>query len=507
MSIFDNILSAAAESPEPVPTATFDGERLAPSADFVLPVAPATKTLYAYQLAAVESILTQRRVLLGLQPGLGKTAIIQAVCASVVADGGKAVVVVPPSLKISPWANEFAVDYPHLNVEVISGTTPAAFDADADVVIVPDSVLVKRLADVEAFAPSALFVDEAHRFKSRDAKRSKALYAYTQTLPADTIVCLATGTLVSNRAGDVWQPLAISSRANAKAVSRGASWSSFLNEWCETETVHVGGGRFVVNAVGCKDPEGLRAALVSTCFVSVPREAVLDLPPRTTAVRSLVVNGSGATYRRAEKEFLSWVKETRGDAALQRARKAEAITKLQALWEQDGLAKVPAVVDYVSDLVEQGEPVVLFAHHKSVVAAIYETLLNAGIRTGSIIGGQSAESKAATVDQFQAGQIDVLIGNIEAAGTGLTLTRSAHVAFAQLPFSSGSYGQACDRVYRIGQTRHVTTHVLNLNEGVSERLWAVLGEKAKVADAINTGTPSTIDFASVEEQVLSSFGW
>lgn len=506
MSIFDSILSAAADAPAPVALAKFDGERLAPSEGFVLPVAPATKTLYAYQQAAVESILAQRRVLLGLQPGLGKTAIMQAVAAAAAAEGKRSVIVVPPSLKISPWANEFAADYPSLKVEVVSGTTPAPFDSSADVVIVPDSVLVKRLADIEAFAPSALFVDEAHRFKSRDAKRSKALHAYAKNLSADAIVCMATGTLVSNRATDVWQPLAISSTENAKAVSRGASWSSFMSEWCITEMVWTGRASVPV-AVGCKDPEGLRAKLVSTCMISVPREAVLDLPERTTAVRSLIINGDGAAYRRMEKDFLSWVRETKGDAAMRRAAKAEAVVKLMHLWRADGIAKAKATTEYVTDLTTQGEQVVVMAHHTDVVSALYERLLAEGLRVGTIIGGMTSEAKATVVDQFQAGNLDVLLGNIEAAGTGLTLTASCHIVFAQLPWASGTYGQACDRIYRIGQKRHTTTHILNMQEGVSEHLWGVLAAKAEVADAINTGTPSTIDFASVEEAVLSSYGW
>jgi hypothetical protein len=55
--------------------------------------------------------------------------------------------------------------------------------------------------------------------------------------------------------------------------------------------------------------------------------------------------------------------------------------------------------------------------------------------------------------------------------------------------------------------RHVTTHVLNMDNGVSEHLWTVLLDKVGVADAVNTGTPSTIDTDSIEEAVLSSYGW
>ena len=512
MNIFDNILTAASEGAaqgaveHARATTTFDGTRITPSEGFALTVEPATKSLYQYQLAAVETIIEHRRVLLGLQPGLGKTAIIQAVVAHEAALGKRSLVIVPPSLRISPWANEFAADYPHLNVALVSGTKRAEFPVDADVVILPDSVFAQRVDDVIAWAPQNVFADEGHRYKNVKAKRTIALRTLADALPVDACIVPATGTVVANRVTDVYAPLRITGRENARAVSGGDSYTRFLDAWCDTEVVWTGRGHVRV-ATGCKDPEGLRDALVKTCYVSVPREDVLDLPERTTAVRSLVLNGDATEYRRIERDFIAWVRDQKGDAAAHRASKAEAITRLLALWEADGKSKVKATTEYVSSLVEQGEQVVLFAHHKSVVAALYEALLAEGISCTSVIGGQSSESKADAVDAFQNGRVQVLIGNITAAGTGLTLHAARHVVFCQLPWSPGDYGQAQDRIFRIGQKRHCTTHVLNASEQVSEHLWAVLGSKVAVADAVNTGTNTTIDASSIEEAVLQSYGW
>lgn len=515
-TIFDSIRAAAESGAAKgyvegvVAHSTFDGTSVVPTEGFVLPVSPVTKTLYAYQQAAVENILGKRRVLLGLQPGLGKTAIMQAVIASEAALGRRSLVVVPPSLRVSPWANEFAADYPQLSVAVVTGTKAEQFP-DVDVVVIGDSVLAQREADVAEWQPHGIYADEAHRFKSRDAKRAKALARLANALPADGIVVCATGTLVANRAVDVYQPLVITGRENAKAVSGGDSWSRFLDAWCETEMVWTGRAQVRV-AKGCHDPEGLRAALVKTCMISVPRETVLDLPDRTTAVRSLVINGDRREYNRMERDFLSWVRETRGDAAMHRAAKAEAITQLMHLWRADSIAKAKASVEYVQALVEQDEQVVVFAHHHDALTALYTGLTNEGVRVGTIVGGMSSEAKADVVDAFARGDIDVVLGQTTAAGTGLTLLgrpnkQCAHVVFVTLPWSPGDFGQACDRIYRIGQERHVTTHVLNMQEGVSERLWEILKDKARVADAVNTGTPSTIDAESVQEAVLSSYGW
>lgn len=514
-SIFDQILKAAesgaaAGAAEHAAPADFDGTRTEPSAGFVLPVAPATKTLYPYQQAAVETILAHRRVLLGLQPGLGKTAIMQAVSAALAAEGRRTLVIVPPSLRVSPWAQEYAADYPHLRVALVTGRKAEAFP-DADVVILPDSVLQYRAADAAAWAPSVVMADEAHRFKSRKANRSKALLALCDDLPADAVVVPATGTIVANHGIDAYMPLRVSGRRNATAVSGGHSYSAFLSQWCETEKVWTG-RTYVTVPVGLTNAEALRERLVSTCYVSVPRSDVLDLPERTTIVRSLTLNGEAREYRRMEREFLSWVRETKGDAAMKRAEKAEAVVRMMALWKADAEARVASSAEYISALCEQGEPVVAFAHHTEVIGRLTAALQTEGLRVGTVVGGMTGERKADVVSAFQGGDLDVLIGEHSAAGVGLTLHRSAHVVMQTLCWAPGPYGQQQDRIYRIGQQRAVFTHVLTGESMMSEHLWGVLQAKVAVADAINVGQADTIDpdalvDGSVIDGVLESLGW
>lgn len=533
LSVFSTILAAAADeapvvTPEaPAPAFVFDGTRQAPSDDFVLPVAPATKTLYGYQAAAVETILGKRRAVLGYEPGLGKTAIMQAVAAAAVADGGRALCIVPPSLTYSPWVQDFAADYPHLRVAVVKGRKAEAFP-DADVVVISDSVIAKRvlapcagegkcdeptcdhLSDVARWAPAAVFVDEAHRCKNRGSERTKGVIALADALPADAIVVLATGTLVANHATDAWAPIRATGTANATAVSGGHTWRAFIGSWCDVKNVKTRRGTYVPVPVGLTDAEALRERLVTTCMISVPRSEVVDLPERTTVTRSLDLGSAAAQYRRIEREFLAWVRETKGDAAFIRAARGEAIVRLMTLWQQDGLAKVGETVAYVDSLIEEseaGEQVVVFAHHSAVTAALYEGFLAKGYRVAAIVGGMSARAKAEVVADFQDGQYDVLIGQHQAAGVGLTLTASRHVVWAQLPWAPGTFVQGSDRVFRIGQQRSVVTHVLNGAGLVSERLWDVLTAKGQVADTINVGGVANFDEPDVIAAVLASYGY
>jgi len=522
-NIFDTILQAASAPPAaPTPGlalaapagSPFDGTRTQPSAGFVLPVAPATKNLFGYQAAAVESILAHSRVILGFQPGMGKTAIMSSAIAALAAQGKRTIMVVPPANRISPWAEDFSADFPGLRVHHVTGQKAASIPQNVDVVIVGDSLLAHRLDDLQAFGADAIMMDEAHRMKTRTSKRSIAALAMTENWTVETVV-MATGTLATNNAADVYMPLRISGVDNARAVSQGDSYTRFMDAWCQTEMRWT--GRTNVRVVtGCKDVVGLRNALVTTCMLSVPRDEVLDLPERTFPVRSLVLNGDRKVYDKMEKDFIQWVYDTKGKDAAKRAAKAEAITRITALWKQDGLSKVKATVEYVMAMVDQGEQVIVFAQHTDVITALYTAF--AASKTGtqdarrpvitrSFTGANSAQSKADVVTAFQAGNIDVLIGQVQAAGVSITLHASSNVVFAQLPWTPATFGQAADRIYRIGQRNACQVHVLNGMGMVSEHLWNVLLNKAHVVDAINTGKPCTIVEDDIYEAVLSSYGW
>lgn len=492
-----------------LPSPTFDGTRQKPSEGFSVPVLPETKTPMQHQAAAIETTLQHRRVLVGMPAGTGKSLVGQAVAAAEVASrGARVLCLVPPSLLISPWKNEFELDFPELDVEMVTTGKTGSIRRDADVVIMSDAVLAKRLDDAIDWKPDVVIGDEAHRYKNQESKRTKAVIGLCDTLDDDAVVAMMTGTLADNSVGDVYTPLRATGADNATAVSYGPTWTDFLDVHCETQ--YAWKKRIVV---GCQDTEWLRKRLVTTCMISVDRDEVLDLPDRTPIHTTLNLSGKAFdTYRYAQKHFLTWVEENFGDKAMERASKAEALTKLARLWELDGLAKVPATCEYVRNLTDQGEPVVVMAWHSSVVAGIAEALTSSGLKVRVIKGGVSSRDKAEIVALFQMGAIDVVVGQIISAGTGLTLTKSCHIVFAQLPWSPGSFSQACDRIYRIGQKRKSFYHLLCGADAdgkpmVSQRMFAVLQAKAVDNDVINYGKSTvTIDAGSMMNQVLDTYG-
>ena len=115
-----------------------------------------------------------------------------------------------------------------------------------------------------------------------------------------------------------------------------------------------------------------------------------------------------------------------------------------------GLAKLSAVVPWVREFLEGGNKLILFAYHSDVVKALAEQL--AEFNPAVIWGGVPPAKRQAQVDKFQDNETcRLFIGNIHAAGVGLTLTRAADVAFAEADWVPAMIEQCEDRACRIGQ--------------------------------------------------------
>ncbi len=153
-----------------------------------------------------------------------------------------------------------------------------------------------------------------------------------------------------------------------------------------------------------------------------------------------------------------------------------------------GMNKVPAVIDYLRTCTGK---TLVFAYHHDVIMALVSALADRDVAW--FTGRSSLKDRDRAANRFQHDpDCQFFIGNIEAAGQGITLTAARHVVFAEPDWRGTYLEQAEDRAHRIGQSHPVlVTYLLLRPSAWSTDSWMVTKttEKQLVIDTV-LGTPA-----------------
>lgn len=108
-----------------------------------------------------------------------------------------------------------------------------------------------------------------------------------------------------------------------------------------------------------------------------------------------------------------------------------------------------------------------------------------GMRSVAIYGEIKKEDRGGIVQQFQTDpQTMVFIGQIDTAGTGITLTAADTVVYYSVNFNYATYSQSLSRIHRIGQ-RHPCTYIhLVVEHSVDSQLLTSLSKKEDLAKTV-----------------------
>ena len=132
-------------------------------------------------------------------------------------------------------------------------------------------------------------------------------------------------------------------------------------------------------------------------------------------------------------------------------------TQFAKVREATGLAKVPHIIDYVKLKSDDGAiPVVVYGYHKKVMAALHEAFNDWSF----VVGGMTAKRRAEEVRRFQEGETPGFLGNYDAAGESITLTRSNYLIAAELDWRGTQTLQVFKRIKRFTQTRKSYADIL-----------------------------------------------
>lgn len=340
------------------------------------------------------------------------------------------------------------------------------------------------LEKLKEFDADMVIADESQRIKTYDAAQSKAMYELGDQARYKLIL---SGTPVQTAAIDIWSQY----RFLDKTVF-GDNFFKFRGRYA------IMGGYGNKKIVGYKDLEGLIKKEHSIAF-RVTKDEALDLPEQTFETRKIQFSQKEKNlYERIKKDSYA---ELDGGGHITATTVLTRLLRLQQLaggfLVQDDAqkpqlvsrAKLDALGDIIEDyVIGSGKKLVIFARFIAEVKAIMELadkVLPKELKQVAIYGDIKKEDRGDIVKQFQEDPKTVLfIGQIDTAGTGITLTAADTCVYYSKNFNYATYSQSLSRIHRIGQRNCCTYIDLEIEGTIDELISKALSRKEDMAKTV-----------------------
>lgn len=439
---------------------------------------------YEYQREGICFGLEHKRIIIGDEPGLGKT--LQSIGIVDTANAYPCLVICPSSLKIN-WQREFE-KFTDKSAIVLDNNVRTTWGyllsmGVHQVAIVNYESLRKffvwdirggkqfRLKDV-VFNPQiqafkSIIIDESHRVKDPSAQQT----IFTKGLSVGKDWCiLLSGTPVVNRPEDLIAQLSIMNR---------------LGEF---------GGRAKFIADYCTDPKDktaepavplseLSRQLYNTCMIRREKAKVLPQLPDKTRVDLYIEISNDKEYNLAAEDLAAYLQEYTEctDWEIRRKMRMEALVRFMTLRSLATKGKIAQAVDFIRTFLDSGKKLIVFCSLHEIVDELQKIFP----RAVTVTGRDSSVNKQASVDAFQNNpNVQLIICSIKAAGVGLTLTAASDVAFIELAWTYADCCQCEDRAHRIGQKDNVTCYYLLGRGTIDHTIYRLIHRKKSIANEI-----------------------
>lgn len=418
-------------------------------------------TLRKYQTFGAKFALTQKRVILGDEMGLGKTIQAIAVLSQRSHEGGRHGLVVCPASVIVNWQREFSE---RSSLSVIKMHGPAARESltkwakSGGVGLTTFDTLKSLSQNFEdlGIKLDTVVVDEAQYVKNPQSGRTKTLAFWIRRVP---YVMLMSGTPMENRIEEFVQLANLLDPVLAADLDRYALIAG---------------------------PEIFRKEVAPIYLRRNARDVLAELP-------DLIEVEEYCDWEGADYDFYymsAFAKNLMG------MRRAGFIPETAGATPK----KLQRLLELTTEAAESGQKVIVFSYFLDNLKLVTERL--GPIAIGPITGATSATQRQALVDQFREAEGPaVLVGQVQAAGTGLNIQAASVVIFCEPQIKPSLETQAIARARRMGQLRTVQVHRLLIPDSVDDRMMNLLA--AKQAEFDHYARDSELANAIMPESDLS----
>ena len=308
-----------------------------------------------------------------------------------------------------------------------------------------------------------LVCDESHALKTPRAQRTKAILGKLwPKIPYR--ICLS-GTPATSSIADLYTTF---HRLNPKAFP---DWKYFTERY-----THPRWDGYSVKYEGIKNEKELSKIMRDTFYLRDTKEEVAkDLPPKNwcpiVLPNSYCISHDETEYEKEQHKL--YIEQLQGSFKTNRPAPPPP-RAIATKRKEQALKMVPAVVEFTSTLLEQGLPVVVFAHHLEVISTLKEGL------NGLVISGAIPNTeREKNIEAFKKGTNNCLIVSMQAGGIGITLTNSSNAVFAEWDYNPSTISQAAARVHRIGTVNSVNLYYFQIDSGFDAGIFETCIEKSE----------------------------
>jgi len=355
-----------------------------------------------------------------------------------------------------------------------------------DVYIINYELLLKRNYDLAKVGLKTIVCDEVHNLRSKSTQKYKAVKKLAANPSVHYRIGLS-GTPIYNRGSEIWPIIDILKPGLLGSFKEFCEYFCYVNE----------NGKAIVL-------ENKRVSLRNELqkHVMLRRKKADVLKELKDKVRYKEVIAADTDYYIEELDKI-WkkVESEQKDADSEFSKSASYHRAIQSERQIAGIAKLPHVINFVKNIMEIEESVVVFCHHKVIHKLLHESLQE--FSPVSIIGGQSDDLRQDQIDKFQKGESKLMIAGIRAGNVGINLTRAKYVIFAELDWSPAIHRQAEDRLHRIGQKNTVFAYYLIGQGTLDDHVANILVDKSYEIDEIMDESKENYENKDKAELILA----
>jgi superfamily II DNA or RNA helicase len=371
--------------------------------------------------------------------------------------------IISPSNVLYKWEAECKKWLPKNSVAVYP--TGKGEIGGEDIHIMSYGIMVSRYDQLKDIDYEAIILDEAHLVKNSKAMRTRVTKSLVKTgIPH---VLFLSGTPFMNRPSELFPML------NMLDPVGFSNYYTYAQRYCGAQYI---GGAWYFPPDGATNLEELGERIKYLLLRRTKKEVLHDLPDLTRTSVPIEISNI-KEYRKAVKDLKSWLKEQDKEVL----NSEHVLTKLNTLRQVVGKGKIDAALELAESVLQDGKKVVLFCHHREVLAELANRLPVSKDNIGIISGEVPPKKRQELVDQFLIQDSSLRVMIITVAGAeGIDLYSASDIIFVEREWTPAKEEQAESRLHRNGQKNPVNAWYLVASGTIDEKFDNMVKRKRKM---------------------------